>query len=87
MTPELSAEQRLALHQLQTGEPLRVVDRETNTAYVLVPLDVYDKLNESATGDDPRVAYPLVDAAMHDDDAHDPILASYQSITRLANQP
>ena len=31
--------------------------------------------------DDPRIAYPSIDAAMQDDDQHDPLLAGFQTVS------
>ncbi len=87
MAPELPAELRQAMRQMQGAEPLRVVDPETNAAYVIVKAEVYDRLQRVLTDDDPRDAYPLIAAVMQEDDEHDPLLASYQSVSRDPRQP
>ena len=53
MTPELSPDLRHAVHQLHGTQPLRVVDPDTNTVYVLVRAEVFDQ----------------VQAVLHDDEA------------------
>jgi hypothetical protein len=87
MAPELSPELRQAMQQLHGAEPLRVVDPETNASYVIVKAEVYDQLQRVLSDEDPREAYPLIAAVMQEDDEHDPLLASYQSITRDPQQP
>ena len=82
MSPELSPELSQAILQSHGGEPLRVVDPHTKTTYVLVKAETYDRLQRVLSDDDPRVAYPSIDAAMQDDDQHDPLLAGYQSVSR-----
>jgi hypothetical protein len=63
----------------RAGAPVEVVDQTTGQSFVLLPSDQYEKLCRSAAGDfDPRLAYPLVDLIMHEDDANDPWLESYQ---------
>ncbi len=42
MTPELTPDLRQAVHQISGNQPLRVIDPETNTVYVLVPAEQYD---------------------------------------------
>jgi len=86
MAPELSAELLDALRRLHGAEPLRVVDPQTNAAYVIVKAEAYDRLRLSLADEDPREAYPLIAAAMQEDDEHDPLLASYQSVARDATQ-
>jgi len=87
MAPELSPELRQAMQQLHGAEPLRVVDPETNASYVIVKAEVYDQLQRVLSDEDPREAYPLIAAVMQEDDEHDPLLDSYQSVTRDPQQP
>lgn len=82
MSSELTPELRQAIHQSHGGEPLRVVDPDTKTTYVLVKAEIYDQLRQVLSEDDPRIAYPSVDAVMQEDDQHDPLLAGYQSVSR-----
>jgi hypothetical protein len=53
------------LHDLDTApEPYRVVDPRTNTFYVLVRADIYERARELLGDDlDPRDAYAAVDRA------------------------
>jgi hypothetical protein len=44
MTLQLTDEQRRALKN-QTDKPIRVVDEETNTTFVLLPADLYERVN------------------------------------------
>jgi hypothetical protein len=66
-------------HALSLGTPVEVFDPVTNEVFYLVSAEQYQKLTEQATKDsDPRQFYPLIDRVMADDDAHDPLLESYQ---------
>lgn len=66
LTPELS--QALASHP---GEPLTVEDPVTHAQYVLVPRDVYERLQQVIDYDtsdpDPRDFYPAFAQAVQDD--------------------
>ena len=55
MTPELSPDLRLAIHQLQGAQPLRLVDPDTNTVYVLVRAEVFDQV-QAAIHDEAKLA-------------------------------
>ena len=61
--------------------PLHVVDPATNTSYVLVRADLFQKMTGGMEPFHPRDAYPFVERVMQDDDARDPLLASYQRIS------
>jgi hypothetical protein len=78
MTPNLTDQQRQALHEANDAGPVTVVDAATDTLYVLVRADVFQELQDWIRDLEPQDAYPLVDRVMADDDAHDPTLASYQ---------
>ncbi|MBN8628347.1 MAG: hypothetical protein J0M17_22940 [Planctomycetes bacterium] len=82
MSPELTPELRQAIHQSPGGTPLRFVDPDTQTTYVLVKAEIYDQLRQVLSEDDPRIAYTSVDAALQDDDRDDPLLAGYQAASR-----
>jgi len=82
MSPELTPELRHAVRQAASGEPLRVVDPETHKTYVLLQVEIYDQLRQILSEDDPRIAYPSIDAALAEEDRHDPLLAGYQNATR-----
>ena len=70
MIQKLSDEMRQALAR-QPGEPLQVEDPVTNTRYVLVQLDVYERLQKTLDHDtsdpDPRAFYPAFAEAIKDD--------------------
>ena len=75
---ELTEEQRRALRT--DGEtPLRVVDPETSTAYVLIRADLYERMRAVLDdGLDMEQTTALVDKTMREYDANDPLLESYQ---------
>lgn len=60
------------------GTPVEVFDPTTSELYYLVSAEQFEKMTSRATGFDPREGYPLVDDIMAADDAHDPLLDSYQ---------
>jgi hypothetical protein len=63
MTIELTETQQQAIAECATTLP-RVVDPGTNTTYVLVRADVFDRLQGVLDGDlQPRDAYPAIDRA------------------------
>jgi hypothetical protein len=78
MTPNLTDQQRQALHEANDAGPVTVVDPATDTYYVLVRADVFQELQDWIRDLEPQDAYPLVDRIMADDDAHDPTLVGYQ---------
>jgi hypothetical protein len=79
MSPNLTDQQRQALHEASDAGPVTVIDPATNTHYVLVRADVFQELQEWMRDLEPQDAYPVVDRIMADDDACDPTLASYQN--------
>jgi hypothetical protein len=84
MTPQLSQELRHAL-AIQPGQPLQIEDPETHTRYVLVQLEVFERLQHAMDYElsepAPQEFYPLVDRVMQEDDLHDPSLESYQQLS------
>jgi hypothetical protein len=61
------------------GTPVEVVDPTTNELYYLVSAEQFRAIAGSTLGEfDPRTVYPIVDLAMAEDDANDPLLDSYQ---------
>jgi hypothetical protein len=75
---ELTPEQR---QELGGTEPARAFDPETKQEYVLVRADVCEHLKAifDEDGLDLRQGAVLVEQAMHEDDAQDPSLESYQN--------
>jgi hypothetical protein len=59
MSIELTEHQQQALTR-QTESPPRVIDRATNTTYVLVRADVYEKIQALLDDDDIRQMEPLL---------------------------
>ncbi|MGD9858031.1 MAG: hypothetical protein AB7U20_24050 [Planctomycetaceae bacterium] len=64
---------------IAVGTPVEVVDPATNQVYYLIAADQFQKMSATLSGHfDPQQGYPLIDLVMADDDAHDPLLDSYQ---------
>jgi hypothetical protein len=63
---KLPQELHEALARQQGKQLLQVEDPVTHTRYVLVPLEVYQQLQQ-AIDDDPRAAYPLADEVFRED--------------------
>lgn len=70
MTPKLTQELHQALSQ-QHGQPLQVEDPVTNAKYMLIALEVYERLQQAVAYDasepDPREFYPAFYRAVKDD--------------------
>jgi hypothetical protein len=85
MTTKLSDDLRHAIEK-EGGGPLHIIDADTNVRYVLMRAEHYEKVKfvfEHEDRDfDPREAYPFVERVMREDDASDPALSSYQSLTK-----
>jgi hypothetical protein len=68
------------------GVPFHLVDSKTNVSYVIMRADQYEKLKHNFEYDDrefdPSEGCVFIDEVMKDDDAHDPALESYQSISK-----
>jgi hypothetical protein len=80
---ELTPEQ----HQALGADALpRVRDPETNETYVLVKAAVFERfrrlLEHEDDGLDMRQVAVLIEEAMREDDANDPLLESYQNYQR-----
>jgi hypothetical protein len=72
----LTVEQRDLLKQ-SGGEPVRLVDPDTNQEYVLLPIEVYDQLQSVQTELDPRDLYPALHRALRDEGWDDPQMDEY----------
>jgi hypothetical protein len=75
---QLSDEQRL---HVQQGKPVRVLAMEIGAECVVVRADVFERLRsllEEDDGPDMRTVARLIERNMREDDANDPLLASYQ---------
>jgi hypothetical protein len=70
MTPKLTQELSQAL-AMQPGQPLKVEDPLTHAQYVLVQLEVYERLQQAmdydASEPAPRASYPAFTRAVKDD--------------------
>jgi hypothetical protein len=78
MLPQLSPEQQAVLHSAEPEAVIELVDPQTNTVYVLLRAEVYDRCRsvlDQSDGIDIRAAYPLMDAVARgagwDDPAED----------------
>lgn len=76
MTLEITQEIRRALSQ-SGGEFLRLVDAENNSAYVLVPVGVYDQIAHDQTAGQLRDTYAAQDAAAKAAGWDDPVMDEY----------
>ncbi len=56
MTPELSPDLRQAVQHLRGTQPLRLVDPDTNTVYVLVRAEVFDQAQALLHEDESELA-------------------------------
>jgi hypothetical protein len=73
---ELTPEQHDALTRNGSGPP-RVIDRTANMTYVLIPSQVYERLESLLTDES-----GLINEIMAEDDTRDPYLDSYQRDVR-----
>jgi hypothetical protein len=62
------------------GQPLRLVDPRTNTAYLLVRAELFERIEDPDDEDDLTGldVGALIAEAMREDDQNDPLLESYQ---------
>lgn len=67
---------REQFEQAKSGQPVEIA--ENGDEFILIRKDVYDRVRYAADDMDPRDAYPLVNEAMREDDARDPLLDSYE---------
>lgn len=79
---ELTETQR---RELVLPEPV-AIDPQTRQTYVLIRTEIYERLKALLTLDeyDPDEGAPLVNEVMAEDDAHDPLLESYQHYGKQA---
>lgn len=62
---------------IQVGTPVELFDSATNQVFYLLSAEQYRSIS-GVDSVDPREAYPTIERLMADDDAHDPLLDSYQ---------
>ncbi|HEY1860162.1 MAG TPA: hypothetical protein VGG61_07400 [Gemmataceae bacterium] len=72
----LTQEQREMLRQSE-GEPVRLLDPDTNREYVLLQAEVYDRLRSALTDLDPRELYPALHRALRDEGWDGPQMDEY----------
>lgn len=76
---ELTEQQR---HELDRSEPATAIEPQTGRTYVLVRSEAYQPLQALLADDTVYATAELLDKVMADDDANDPFLADYQSVSR-----
>jgi len=59
------------------GVPPRLIDPHTNRQYVLLDVEVYDRLQAVLTDPDPHELYPALERALHDEGWNDPHMDDY----------
>jgi hypothetical protein len=64
----------------QQGQPLRLVDPRTNTAYLLVRADLFEQIQYADDEDEISGidVGALINEVMREDDENDPLLEGYQ---------
>lgn len=71
MIAKLSAELKQALANQPPGTPLSVEDPETHDRYVLVQMDVFERMQQAISyddsGSDPRDFAPMINMVMEED--------------------
>jgi hypothetical protein len=72
----LTVEQRQLVKQ-SGGEPVALVDPDTNQEYVLLRTEVYDQLRSVLSDLDPRDLYPALHRALRDEGWDDPQMDEY----------
>lgn len=72
----LTIEQRNLLKQ-SNGQPLRLVDPDTNREYVLLDAEVYDQVRSVLSDLNPRDLYPALHRALRDEGWDDPQMDEY----------
>ncbi len=78
--PTLSPELRQAI-QTAGEEPVRLADTETQTEYVILKADLYDRMR--ALADDARAAYPLAVKVFGEDGGDDARIDEYNPFDPL----
>jgi hypothetical protein len=75
----LTAAQRNLLKQT-SGEPLRLVDPETQQEYVLLPVALHEQLRSFLPDLDPRAFHPALERALRDEGWDSPQLDAYNHL-------
>jgi PHD/YefM family antitoxin component YafN of YafNO toxin-antitoxin module len=64
---------------VEAGTPVEVFDQVTHRIYYLISAEQFQRMAAVLTDElNPRELYPMIDKVMAEDDAHDPLLESYQ---------
>jgi hypothetical protein len=72
----LTIEQRNLIKE-NSGQPVRLIDPDTNEEYVLLQAEVYEQLRLSVTDLEPRSLYPALQRALKDEGWDDPQMDEY----------
>ena len=72
----LTKEQCQLLHEKE-GEPLRLLDPDTNREYVLVQAEVFEQLRHLLSDLNPRELYSALHRALRDEGWDDPVMDEY----------
>jgi hypothetical protein len=82
MSPNLSDEQRQALHEANDRGPITVVDPQTHVSYVLMRADLYERCQALFTDEpfDVREAYPHMNAVAAAEGWLDPEMDAYDKL-------
>jgi hypothetical protein len=81
MTPQLTDEQRRALHDADDTGPVVVVDTTTQTSYVLLRADLYERYRALFSEEfDVREAYQAIDEVAGKEGWNDPSMDAYDAL-------
>lgn len=82
MSPNLTDEQRQALHEANDRGPITVVDPQTHVNYVLMRADLYERYQALFTDEpfDVREAYSHMDAVAAAEGWLDPEMDAYDNL-------
>jgi PHD/YefM family antitoxin component YafN of YafNO toxin-antitoxin module len=70
---------------VEAGTPVEVFDQATHRIYYLISAEQFQRMAAVLTDElNPRELYPMIDKVMAEDDAHDPLLESYQRIGAIS---
>jgi len=82
MTPNLTEEQRQAIHETNDRGPVTLVDPTTNTTYILMREDIYQRYRALFHEDEFQVreSYPLIDEVAGREGWNDPEMDAYDAL-------
>ena len=81
MTPQLTDEQRQALHEAHETGPVEVIDSATRISYVLLRADLFQRYRALFDEEfDVREAYPAIDVVAANEGWNDPSMDVYDAL-------